>query len=400
MGAISSKLVQQQSGEKSFTKLKKRFVYTIGGSHLLNDMMTVGIVPALLPLYKQAFNLNYTQTGLIVLISYLTSSVMQPLFGYLTDKKPKPWALPLGVLLTGLGLSITGYVTNYYFLLLAVAISGLGSGIFHPESNRCVFLASGNERGKAQAIYQVGGNSGQALGALLIPLFLLSSGLKSMWVFFLLGILSFVMTIWMIPWYKEQLSNSMKLKKKLQGKSYPIAMLLLLIVVILRSWVQIGVAGFLPFYGQEKGISLHQAEIYVFLFLGAGAIGTYIGGQISDRLSRKSILLWSLVASIPFSIIMPMVDGIMLPIILFIFGFTILSSFAVGVVYAQMLMPNKISMVSGLMIGFGVGAGGIGATFMGAISDHYGVDVVMHLFSIFIVVAVLFTLCIPSDRKL
>ncbi|MCP1356804.1 MFS transporter [Aneurinibacillus migulanus] len=221
-----------------------------------------------------------------------------------------------------------------------------------------------------------------------------------MWVFFLLGILSFVMTIWMIPWYKEQLSNSMKLKKKLQGKSYPIAMLLLLIVVILRSWVQIGVAGFLPFYGQEKGISLHQAEIYVFLFLGAGAIGTYIGGQISDRLSRKSILLWSLVASIPFSIIMPMVDGIMLPIILFIFGFTILSSFAVGVVYAQMLMPNKISMVSGLMIGFGVGAGGIGATFMGAISDHYGVDVVMHLFSIFIVVAVLFTLCIPSDRKL
>lgn len=253
MGAIPSKLVQRQSGEKSFAKLKKSVVYTIGGSHLLNDMMTVGIVPALLPIYKQVFNLNYTQAGLIVLVSYLTSSVMQPLFGYLTDKKPKPWALPLGVLLTGFGLSLTGYVTNYYFLLLAVAISGLGSGIFHPESNRCVFLASNSQRGQAQAVYQVGGNLGQALGALLIPLFLLSSGLKSMWVFFLLGILSFVMTIWMIPWYKEQLGHSMKLKKTLEGKSYPIAMLLLLIVVILRSWVQIGVAGFLPFLWSGKG---------------------------------------------------------------------------------------------------------------------------------------------------
>ncbi|GEN35505.1 MULTISPECIES: MFS transporter [Aneurinibacillus] len=401
MNAIPSRISnQQQAADNPFVKLKKRYVYPIGGSHLLNDMMTVGIIPALLPLYKQIFNLNYTQTGLIVLVSYLTSSVMQPLFGYLTDKKPKPWALPLGVLLTGLGLSITGYVTNYFLLLLAVAISGLGSGLFHPESNRAVFLASNDERGKAQAIYQVGGNFGQSLGALIIPLFLLSSGLKGMWVFLVCGILSFVMTVWMLPWYKDQLSNSVKLKKKMQGKSYPIGMLLLLIVVILRSWVQIGVAGFLPFYGQEKGISLHQVEVYVFLFLGAGALGTYIGGQISDRFSRKAILLWSLIVSIPFSIITPMADGILLPIVLFVFGFTILSSFAVGVVYAQMLMPNKISMVSGLMIGFGVGAGGIGATFMGAISDHYGVDVVMHLFTIFIVLAVFATTLIPNDRKL
>lgn len=138
-------------------RMKKRYVYTMGGTHLLNDMMTVGIVPALLPLYKEAFHLTYTQAGIIVLVSYLTSSVMQPVFGYITDKNPKPLALLFGVFLTGLGLSFTGYVHNYYLLLLCVALSGLGSGIFHPESNRAVFLASNGEldRGKAQAVYQI-----------------------------------------------------------------------------------------------------------------------------------------------------------------------------------------------------------------------------------------------------
>lgn len=136
-------------------RMTKRYVYTMGGSHLLNDMMTVGIVPALLPLYKEAFHLTYTQAGMIVLVSYLTSSIMQPVFGYMTDKNPKPLALLFGVFLTGLGLSLTGYVHNYYLLLFCVALSGLGSGIFHPESNRAVFLASNGDRGRAQAIYQM-----------------------------------------------------------------------------------------------------------------------------------------------------------------------------------------------------------------------------------------------------
>lgn len=380
--------------------LKKRYVYSLGGTHLLNDLMTVGIVPALLPLYKQAFNLNYTQTGLIVLVSYLTSSVMQPVFGYLTDRKPKVWVLPLGVLLTGIGLAITGYVQNYLLLLLAVAISGLGSGIFHPEANRGTYLASGDERGKAQAIFQVGGNSGQALGALLIPLFLLSSGLSGMWLFFILGFIAFGMTIWMIPWYKDQVTNSNKLNRKSTGKNRPFTLSLLLLVVILRSWVQIGVAAFLPFYYQSKGISLHEAELYVFLFLGAGALGTFIGGRLSDLLSRKSVLLWSLILSIPFAIIMPHVDGYLSVLITFLYGITVLASFAVTVVYGQLLLPNSISLASGLMIGFGVGAGGIGATFMGAISDAYGVSTVMNLFTFFIVLSVLIAWFLPDDKKL
>lgn len=398
MGTIP--LEQTKHSTESSTRMKKRYVYTIGGSHLLNDMMTVGIVPALMPLYKEAFNLSYTQTGLIVLVSYLTSSVMQPVFGYFTDKNPKPLALLFGVFLTGLGLSLTGYVQNYYLLLLCVAISGLGSGIFHPESNRAVFLASGNERGKSQAIYQVGGNSGQALGALIIPLYLLSTGLKGMWVFLVLGILSIFMTLWMMPWYKEQLKYNIKLKKNFQGESYPLGLILLLISVILRSWVQIGVAGFLPFYLQQKGMSLHKAEMFTFIFLGAGAIATYLGGRLSDYTSRKSILLWSLILSIPFSIMLPFVNGVLAIITVLLFGFTILSSFAVTVVYGQMLLPNKVSMVSGLLIGFGVGAGGIGATIFGTISDAYGVNVVMYIFTFLIILAAVIVLFIPDDKKL
>ncbi|MCP1357739.1 MFS transporter [Aneurinibacillus migulanus] len=392
--SINQEVIQKPMG------LKKRYVYTIGGAHLLNDLMTVGIIPVLLPLYKQAFNLTYTQTGLIVLISYLTSSVMQPLFGYLTDKKPKPWALAFGVFITGLGLGLTGYASNYYMLLLFVAISGLGSGIFHPESNRGVYLASYSERGKAQAIYQVGGNLGQSLGALILPLFILSVGLHGMWVFLLLAVVSVFLTIWMLPWYKEQLQTSVKLKKKLSGQNNYFGISMLLIAVILRSWVQIGVAGFLPFYLHEKGMALEKADLFTFLFLGAGALSTYIGGRMSDRIRRKGILVWSLVLSIPFSILIPYAEGIWSVVVIFLLGFTILSSFAVTVVYGQMLLPNNLSMASGLMIGFGVGAGGIGASFMGALSDSYGVGFVMHLFTYFILLAIVFTLLVPDDRKL
>jgi FSR family fosmidomycin resistance protein-like MFS transporter len=379
--------------------LQKSQVYSIGASHLLNDLMTVGIVPALLPLYKQAFNLNYTQAGFIVLVSYLTSSVMQPVFGYMTDKRPLPWAL-LGVFITGLGLGLTGYTSNYYLLLLFVAISGLGSGLFHPESNRAVFLASHNERGKAQAIYQVGGNSGQALGPLLIPIFLSAAGLKGTWIFFLLGAVSVALTGWMLPWYKKKLHHNIGSKKRLSGKNRPLGLTILLCVVILRSWVQIGVAGFLPFYLQQNGMTYHKAVLFTFLFLGAGALSTYIGGRLSDRMSRKSLLVWSLACSVPFSILVPYTSGIWSVIVITLLGFTILSSFAVTVVYGQMLLPNNISMASGLMIGFGVGAGGIGATFMGSISDNYGVNVVMHLFTIFVVLAVIIAFLIPSDRKI
>ena len=148
---------------------QKRQLWSLSGSHMLNDIMTAGIVPALMPLYKEAFDLTYTQSGMIVLISYLVSSVMQPLFGLWTDRTPKPWLLPLGVFLTGLGLALSGYVPSYEWLLVVIALSGLGSGLFHPEASRGAHLAAGGAEGTAQAIFQVGGKAGQALGPLMLP---------------------------------------------------------------------------------------------------------------------------------------------------------------------------------------------------------------------------------------
>lgn len=221
-----------------------------------------------------------------------------------------------------------------------------------------------------------------------------------MWLFALIGVFSIFMVYWMFGWYKDQLVNNTRLRKKIVGQDRPLGMFLLLLTVILRSWVQIGVAGFLPFYLQQQGMTLHKADMYVFLFLGAGALATYIGGRVSDRISRKSVVLYSLIASIPFALLLPHVTGMALTVTLFLFGFTILSSFAVTVVYGQMLIPSKISMASGLMIGFGVGAGGVGATLFGKISDLYGVNIVMNTFVFLIVVASIISAFIPNDKQL
>ncbi|EGK13397.1 MFS transporter [Kroppenstedtia eburnea] len=379
---------------------QKRQLWSLSGSHMLNDIMTAGIVPALMPLYKEAFDLTYTQSGTIVLISYLVSSVMQPVFGLWTDRTPRPWLLPLGVFLTGLGLALSGFVPSYEWLLVVIALSGLGSGLFHPEASRGAHLAAGGAKGTAQAIFQVGGNAGQALGPLMLPLFVLSTGLPGLIWFLLFGAAGAWLMWRILPWYRERLNEERRTLKEVRGKNRPLGLVFLVLVVLLRSWTQIGIAGFLPFYYLHHQIPLEIGEIYTFLFLAAGAVGTFLGGKMSDRISHKWLLFGSMFLTVPFAWLTPLVEGPAGVVMLIIFGFFVLSSFAVTVVYGQRLLPGKVGLVSGLMIGFGVGAGGIGATFLGWIADRYGVPFVLEWIFLLPLLGSLLTLFIPDSRKL
>ncbi len=380
--------------------LAQQALYRLGTAHFINDLMTTGIVPALLPLYKEAFHLSYTQAGSILLVSALTSSISQPVFGLLTDRKPRSWFLPTGLLLTAAGLSLSGFVPTFFLLLLVIALSGLGSGIFHPEASRGAHLAAGKAKGAAQAIFQVGGNFGQAAGPLMLPLFLLSTGLKGVGWFFLAGLAGAYLIYRMLPWYRESLSNHHQKKKTVSGTRHLPGLLVLTLVVILRSWTQIGVAGFLPFFYLHQHLSLKTGDLYTFLFLSAGALGTFLGGRFSDRLSHKWLLFGSMLITIPFAWLLPHVHGWAAIIVLFIFGFFVLSSFAVTVVYGQRMLPDNVGLVSGLMIGLGIGAGGIGAAFMGWVSDHYGLNVVFDFFVFLPLAATFLTLFLPGEKRL
>ncbi|MCI1882318.1 MAG: MFS transporter [Sporolactobacillus sp.] len=378
----------------------KRQLISLSLTHFINDVMTTGLVPALLPLYKETFHLNYLQSGVILFVSMVTSSVSQPIFGIITDRRPRSWFLPVGICLCGFGLTASGFAPAYWVLLLLVGISGMGSGIFHPEASRGAYMAAGTARGTAQAIFQVGGNFGQACGPLLLPLFLIATGLHGLGWFALATAAGLVLVWSVMPWYKKSLIRNKARQATIQGRNRPGSLILLTIVVIFRSWTQIGVAGFLPFLYLHQGIPLKYGDLMTFLFLAAGALGTFLGGRLSDRISHKWLLFTSMVVTIPFAWLLPHVHGIASIIVLFLFGLFVLSSFAVTVVYGQLMFPKNIGLVSGMMVGFGIGAGGIGATLFGWLSDLYSVRMVFDLIVFLPLIASVITLFLPDQKHL
>lgn len=388
--------IQQSALPKG--QFNPKAISTFSLSHFLNDLVTTGMVPALVVLYKQAFQLTYTQGTMIVLVSYLTSSITQPLFGKLTDKKPKVWFYPLGVFLSVAGLALTGIAPSFLWLLLFVAISGFGSGIFHPEASRGTHLAAGDRKGFSQALFQVGGNAGQAFGPLMIPLFLIFTGIEGLIWLLPVAFLSLLITVPYVPWLKENAQKIKKSAQKLMGRNRPFAATLLVVIITLRSFCQVGVVIFLPFYLTD--MSLAKVEVMNFLYVGAGALGTLIGGMISDRIGLKRILVGSMALATPFSLIFASLEGVWAIIVLFLFGFFVLSSFSVTVVYMQRLLPQNVALASGLSIGFGVGAGGIGSIIMGGLSDLFGVETVFILLSLLPLIGAMLSLFLPGDRKL
>lgn len=377
-----------------------KMLWLICLAHLINDAVTA-IVPGLLPVFQESMDLSYAELGVIVLVSTIAATFLQPFIGIAADKKPMPYLLPFGAALTCVGVVGLSVAESYWSLLTMAGLIGVGSAVFHPEASRAASMAAGPKKGLGQSIFQIGGNFGQAIGPLMIAWVFLPFGQHGALGFAVLPLLAIVTLLVIARWYLATTAASRAAKKMAAAVTAAPArygaLTLLVVVVVLRSWIQSGVASFLPLYLiNDLGYSVETAQYYTFLFLFAGVIGTFVGGMMSDYVSRKKIVLFAMWGSIPFTLLMPHLDGLWLYVDVFLVGLISLSSFAVTVVYAQQLVPGKIGFVSGLVIGFAVGAGGVGASFMGMFADQLGIVRVIEGLALFPVLGVLLGWWLPG----
>jgi len=362
-------------------KINKKALTILSAGHLVTDI-NQGALPALLPFFKEVLNLSYTTAGIILLFGNLTSSVIQPAFGFLSDRRPIGWLLPLAPFIACLGMSITGLVPNYYLLLICVMVSGFGVASFHPEGFKTAHFFTGDKKATGMSIFAVGGSLGIAVGPVWALTLVTSLGLKGTWVMVGPGILMAAILFFSISWLSTPVwsafTRAKKETKKPLSKSQKITLLLLISVVTVRSWVQLGLVSYIPFYyiNYLKWDPLYAGKL-VSTFLMAGALGTLVGSPLADRWGHKKFLLMSLILTFPILLIFYNASGLMAFVLIGIAGLVLISSFALTTVMAQALLPQHLGMASGLMVGFAIGTGGIGVTLLGTIADTWGVPVAM-----------------------
>lgn len=380
----------------------------IGIAHLINDTMQ-SVIPAMFPLLQKDMGLTYTQLGLISFTLNMFASVLQPAVGFITDKRPMPFALPLGMVSSFLGLTMLILAPSYLWILISVLFLGLGSAIFHPEGSRVSFMSAGNKRGLAQSIYQVGGNSGQALAPLISAFLILPFGMYGASIILILTACGIALLTKVAIWYKKQLEEEKlsKVKKVLVSSLPPltkkevgIALTLLLFIIFARSFYVTNITNFYIFYLIEKyEISIELGQVLIFLFMAMGVVGTFYGGLLSDRIGRKNVILISVVAPIPLCLALPYLPLIGAAILLIIIGGLLMISFSVLVVYAQELVPTKIGTMAGLTVGLAFGMGAIGSIVIGRVIDLQGIVSTMQYVSWLSLLMVL-AIFLPKDQPL
>lgn len=378
----------------------------IGLCHLLNDSLQA-VIPAMFPILEKSLGLTFTQLGFIAFTLNMVASVMQPVIGMYTDKNPLPYALPIGLTSSMFGMLGLAIAPNFWTILLSVFFIGIGSAVFHPEGSRVAYLAAGTRRGLAQSIYQVGGNTGQALAPLITALVLVPLGqFGAIWFTAIAG-LAVIFLIYIARWYKAQIhifsngktSESTNKTPSNIAKSIRNALIVLIFLVFARSWYQNAIGNFYAFYVIDNyGFSIAKSQIYIFTFLFTGAIGTFLGGPLADRFGKRNIIFISLIAPAPFALALPFVGPFLAIIFLAVIGFLLLSSFSVTVVYAQELMPSKIGTMSGLIVGLAFGMGAIGSVALGSLIDLIGLTPTMILVSLLPLLGFL-THLLPTDEK-
>ncbi|WP_336989847.1 MFS transporter [Bacillus infantis] len=386
-----------------------KVLFIIGLCHLLNDTIQA-VVPAMFPILEKSMGLTYTELGFIAFSLNIVSSLLQPVTGILTDRKPMPFALPIGlaISLAGvLGLALAG---NFLSIVLSVVLIGLGSAIFHPEGSRVAYMAAGTKRGLAQSIYQVGGNTGQALAPLITALILVPLGQRGASWFTLAAALASGLLVYIAFWYSGRLKEEKQLglKKSRAGKKRQTALkkkivlslAVILFLIFARSWYISAITNFYAFYAiTEYSFTITQAQVFLFAFLAAGAAGTFFGGPLSDRFGKKRIIFVSMAASAPFSILLPYMPKELAFIFLLLTGFILMASFSVTVVYAQELVPGKIGTMSGLTVGLAFGMGAIGSVALGWLADMIGLPLTLAVTG-FLPLLGLLSAVLPSDRQL
>ena len=383
-------------------------VISLAIGHLVTDMQA-GALPIVLPHLKELFSLSYAQMATIVLTQNITSSVIQPVFGYITDKRSLPALLPYCAALAGAGFAAVGWVSSYALLLLTVIIIGVSSASYHPQASKTVnFLSDENSKAQNMGLFSLGGNAGMAAGSMMMTFLIgMSGGLHNTMYFVLPGILVFCFMMHYMPEYKRvNLEHSLKrAAAKAKGNAEKLSyfgLVMVLFFIFMRSTIHTGISTYLPlFFMKFRDAEPVFASLLVTVFLLGGVAGTYIGAVLSDKLGARAIIIGSMVLSIPpiwaldkVSTEFTIVTAVALA------GFFIIGSNATTIVLAQTMLPNNVGMAAGLTIGFSVGLGGLGVTILGVMADNYGLPFVIQLLTWLSVGATIMTVNIPIPESL
>src|SRR3981081_3090990 len=390
------------TGEKTVFKI----LLTISFCHLLNDTLQ-SLIPAIYPLIKNSFHLDFGQVGLIALTLQLTASILQPLVGLYTDRRPQPYSLAVGMGITLAGLLALALAPSYATVLAAAALMGIGSAVFHPESSRVARMALGGQHGMAQSLFQVGGNAGSALGPLLAT-FILPRGQRSIAWFSFVALLGIILLADIGAWAKSRRAAQAELSTAppfagrvvasvhaephahLPRKKIVWSLAILVALMFSKYFYLASLGSYYTFYLMDKfHVSVRSAEIHLFVFLGAVAAGTFFGGPIGDRMGRKVVIWYSILGVLPFTLLLPYANLFWTSILSVVIGLILASAFSTILVFAQELVPGKIGTVSGFFFGLAFGLGGIGAALLGKLADATSIGFVYHVCSFLPAVGIL-----------
>lgn len=344
--------------------------------HLVNDMVQ-SLLPSIYPILKTSFHLSFTQVGIITLTYQITASLLQPFIGRYTDHRPRPYSLQTGMAVTLTGLLLLAVAPGFALLLLAASLFGVGSAVFHPESSRVAQLASGGKHGLAQSFFQVGGNAGAAIGPLAAAFIILPRGQSGVAWFALAVVPGIIVLNRVGAWYSRRLAQAQSRKTAGPREGSGLsrgrlggAVAILLALIFSKYFYLASLSSYYTFYLiQRFGVSVQNAQLHLFLFLGAVAAGTLVGGPVGDRIGRKPVIWASILGALPFTLLMPYANLLWTGVLSVIIGFVIASAFSAILVYAQELVPNRLGTISGLFFGFAFGMGGIGAAVLGKLAD-------------------------------
>jgi MFS transporter, FSR family, fosmidomycin resistance protein len=378
-------------------------LFAAAGCHLINDTLQA-VMLSVYPMLKQNYALSFSQVGLLTMVYQVTASILQPLIGHFTDKKPLPYILPFGPAFTALGLILLATAHSYPALLIAAACIGIGSSIFHPDASRVSRLASGGQYGMAQSLFQVGGNIGTSIGPLLAAGIVLQRGQTSLAWFAGLAAVSIIILSGVGRWYSIHLTQKKSgdtiLQSGLEQRTVNISLAILVALMFSKFVYMACMHSFYTFYLIDKfGVSTQAAQLYLFVLLGAVAVGTFAGGPIGDRIGRKSVIWFSILGTLPFSLALPHLNLFWTVACTIPIGLILSSAFSAMVVYAQELMPGRVGMISGLFFGLAFGSGGLGAAVLGVIADHTTLQFIFVLCSVLPAIGLL-AYYLPSTEQL
>jgi FSR family fosmidomycin resistance protein-like MFS transporter len=381
----SSLAAEHHPDDKAAEKTALAVLVAISFSHMLNDTMQ-SLLLSIYPMLKQNYGLDFGQIGLITLTFQVTASLLQPLVGLYTDRRPQPYALAIGMTSTLFGLILLSYASSYPMLLLAAAMVGTGSSVFHPESSRVARLASGGRHGLAQSLFQVGGNVGSAIGPLAAAFIVLPRGQGAIAWFSFAALVAILVLMRVGAWYSaHRVARTRQAHRAMQftnltRRRIGLALLVLLALIFSKFFYTASLSSYYTFYMIDHfGVPVQRAQVYLFIYLASFALGTLVGGPLGDQIGRKKIIWFSILGALPFTLVLPYVNEFWTVVLTIPIGLILSSAFSAIVVYAQELMPGKVGMVAGLFFGLAFGMGGIGAAVLGEVADLTSVELVYRL---------------------